>query len=70
MNEVDIIEDIMREFDTTKRHSRGRDTNKNYHKITISINKVDKIKIMDYAKENEVSVSALIKDLLREKHII
>ena len=67
----DIIGSFMNELnDKTKRKSKGRDTRKNYHKITISINEEDKLAVMKYADDNNITASFLIKELLREKHII
>ena len=67
----DIIGSFMNELnDKTKRKSKGRDTRKNYHKITISINQEDKLAVMKYAESNGITVSYLIKELLRDKKII
>jgi len=65
-----IIDTLMGDFDTIKRKSKGQDRSKNYHKITISISEKDKLSVMEYAKENNLTVSSLIKDLLRAKSII
>lgn len=65
-----IIDTLMEDFDTPKRATKGQDRSKNYHKITISINEKDKLSVMEYAKQNNLTVSSLIKDLLRENSII
>jgi len=45
-------------------------TTKKYNKITISIDLEDKLKIEDYAKKNNISVSALVRNLLKENNIL
>ena len=65
-----IIDALMEDFNTPKRKSKGRDKSKNYHKITISIGEKDKLSVMEYAKKNNLTVSSLLKDLLRDKSII
>ena len=57
----------MDELSAPKRKTKGRDTSKNYHKITISINEQDKRDIIEYAEEQGVSVSQLIKGLVLDK---
>ena len=68
--EDSIIDTFLEELRTPKRVTSGRDTTKNYHKITISVNLADKEAIQQYAQEHKISVSALIKGLLEEKNII
>ena len=71
MNKTDsLIDSFLDDLQQTKRVTQGRDTRKNYHKITISVNQADKNAIQTYAKEHNISVSALIKGLLEEKNII
>ena len=65
-----IIDKFLKEFDKPKRVTKGRDTTKNYHKITISVNQADKEAIQQYAQKNDLTVSALIKVILKEKNII
>jgi len=66
----DIINVLMNDLQKNKRKTQGRDKSKNYHKITISINQQDKDDVMVYAEKHNISVSKLIKDLLREKGIL
>jgi hypothetical protein len=70
MNDIftDVISSI--NLNTNKRDTKGRDKSKNYHKITISVDQYTKLKVNEYAKNNDISVSKLIKDLLQEKGII
>lgn len=66
-NSDDILNSMMDELKTPKRKSKGRDTTKNYHKITISISEQDKQDIIEYAEVQGISVSKLIKDLVLDK---
>lgn len=66
-NTDEAINSMMNTLNTPKRKSKGRDTTKNYHKITISINEKDKREIIEYAEKQGVSVSQLIKDLVLSK---
>ena len=71
MNNTDLlIDSFVNDLQQTKRATSGRDTSKNYHKITISVSQADKNAIQQYALEHKISVSALIKRLLEEKNII
>ena len=65
-----IIDAFVAELDKPRRMTKGRDSSKNYHKITISVSQADKNAIQEYAKEHNMSVSAIIKKLLFEKGII
>jgi predicted HicB family RNase H-like nuclease len=66
----DILDDIAKDLDIPKRKTSGQDKSKNYHKITISVDQETKLKVNEYAKNNDISVSKLIKDLIKEKGII
>ena len=65
-----IIDSFVNELSKSTRKTNGRDTTKNYHKITISVNQADKDSIKDYANQHNLTVSALIKNLLQEKGVI
>ncbi|WP_367234541.1 DUF6364 family protein [Sulfurimonas sp.] len=53
-----------------KRKTHGRDRSKNYHKITISVDEKAKQEIIEYAREHNISISKLIKNLLIKNSII
>jgi len=65
-----IINSLLEDMNITKRRTKGRDTTKKYNKITISVDLEDKLKIEEYAKKNNISVSALIRNLLKENSIL
>lgn len=65
-----IIDSLLNELKTTKRKTSGQDKTKKYQKITISIDLVDKTKVIDYAKKHKVSISELIRNLLKENKIL
>ena len=70
INSDNIIDSIMNDLDVVKRKTQGQDRSKNYHKITISVNQKDKESLQSYAQSKGVSVSEVLKALLREKAII
>lgn len=70
MKEDNVIDMFLEELNKPTRATKGRDTTKNYHKITISVSQSDKIAIQAYSQDNSITVSALIKSLLHEKGII
>lgn len=61
---------------TYSRETRGRKpTGKNedtkaYHKITISMTQLEKDQIHEAAKQADMSVSQLIRDILKEKNVL
>jgi len=65
-----LIDSLLNDLNQTKRATKGRDTSKYYHKITISVSQADKDAIKLYAKGKEKTVSMIIKDLLRDNNII
>lgn len=66
----DIINSLLEGLNQVKRKTKGQDKSKNYHKLTISINQKDKQSIQEYAESNGMSVSALIKSILKKEGII
>jgi len=69
-NANNIIDTLFEKLNQPKRATNGRDLSKNYHKITISVSLIDKKAIQNHAKENNITVSQLIKNLLKENNII
>lgn len=70
MEENKIIDTLLGKLESPKRDTKRNEDTKAYKKLTISITQKEKYKIMDFAKENNISVSKLIKDLLRDNNII
>ncbi len=66
----EFIQNILGEFDITKRKTQGQDHSKNYHKITISVSQKDKEAIATYAQQHNIKVSELIREALKDKGIL
>ena len=66
----DFINIAFEQFDITKRKTQGQDHSKNYHKITISVSQKDKEAIATYAHKNNIKVSELIREALKEKGVL
>jgi len=65
-----FIDYLMEDLKSPKRKTRGQDHSKSYHKITISVNEKEKAEIQAAAEEKGVSVSMLIKELLKVEGVI
>lgn len=65
-----LIENILGQFNSTKRKTQGHDHSKNYHKITISVSQKDKEAIATYAQKHNVKVSELIREALKDKGVL
>ncbi len=65
-----LIENILGQFNSTKRKTQGQDHSKNYHKITISVSQKDKEAIAAYAQQHNIKVSELIREALKEKGVL
>jgi len=63
------IDKVMDELKVPQRKTNGRDKSKSYHKITISVNEQERWDIQNFAKKEGKSVSAVIKNMLREEGI-
>lgn len=58
-------------LETRGRKPTGKNENtKAYHKITISMTQLEKDQIYETAKQADVSVSQLIRDILKEKNVL
>lgn len=71
-DEHDLIDEMLDSAMKGKiRDTKGQDKSKTYHKITISIDELQKNKIKKYAKKHfRGNISELIKSLLEDKKII
>ncbi len=65
-----FIDHLMEDLKSPKRKTKGQDRSKSYHKITISVNEKEKAEIQAAAEEKGVSVSMLIKELLKVEGVI
>ncbi len=65
-----FIDHLMEDLKFPQRKTKGQDRTKSYHKITISVTEKEKADIQTAAEEKGMSVSALIKELLKVEGII
>lgn len=66
----DFIDHLMEDLKSPQRKTKGQDRTKSYHKITISVTEKEKVDIQSAAEEKGMSVSALMKELLKVEGII
>ena len=64
------IQGLMNDLSFPKRKTKGQDRTKSYHKITISVTEKEKLDIQTAAEEKGMSVSALMKELLKVEGVI
>lgn len=70
MEENKIIDKLLGNLESTKRDTKRNEDTKAYKKVTISVTQKEKEQMMQYAKDNDISVSKLIKNLLKTNNII